>query len=326
MILKDIYGRSISYLRVSLTERCNLKCGYCYGRSRNGGDPKARLSESALFKLIKAFSFMGIDKIRYTGGEPLLRENVADIIKETSKINSVKIIGLTTNGVLLGSKLDSFVEAGLNRLNISLDSLDRKTFAAITGKDCLESVLDAIDLALQYDVFDYIKINIVVMRGINDSEAPKFAEWALGRKIDLRFIEFMPAYKSGWGKELFVGEDEIKKRIGIELEPLSIDESSSGPAKSFRYGDYPGRISFISAVSRGFCGSCNRLRLTSKGDLVGCLFDSKSVNLGAAAENSDSVEETAFALKKIFEEQLYRKSPEIKITYGCEPAMREIGG
>ena len=326
MILKDIYGRSISYLRVSLTEKCNLKCGYCYGGSRNGGDLKPRLSDDALFKLIKAFSFMGIDKIRYTGGEPLLRENVEDIVKETSKIDSVKIIGLTTNGTLLGPQLDSLVRAGLNRLNISLDSLDRKTYAGITGKDCLESVLNAVDLALQYDVFGHIKINIVVMRGINDGEAPKFAEWALGKKIDLRFIEFMPAYKSGWGEELFVGEDEIRKRIGLKLEPLSINESNSGPAKSFRYEDYPGRISFISAVSRGFCESCNRLRLTSKGDLVGCLFDSKSVNLGAVAENSDSIEKIGSVLKKIFEEQLYRKSPDTKITNGCKPAMREIGG
>ncbi|UCE66377.1 MAG: GTP 3',8-cyclase MoaA [Candidatus Zixiibacteriota bacterium] len=326
MILKDIYGRSISYLRVSLTEKCNLKCGYCYGGPGNGGVLKPQLSDDALFKLIKAFSFMGIDKIRYTGGEPLLRERVADMIKETSKIESFKIIGLTTNGVLLGPRLDSLVGAGLNRLNISLDSLDRKTYAGITGKDCLGSILDAIDLALQYDVFGHIKINIVVMRGINHNEAPRFAEWALDKKIDLRFIEFMPGYKSGWGEELFVGEDEIKKRIGIKLDPLSIGESNSGPAKSFRYGDYPGRISFISAVSRGFCVNCNRLRLTSKGDLVGCLFDSKSVNLGAVVENSDSIEEIASVLKKIFAEQLYRKSPDVKIINGCEPSMRKIGG
>jgi cyclic pyranopterin phosphate synthase len=164
------------------------------------------------------------------------------------------------------------------------------------------------------------------MRGINDGEAPKFVEWALGKKIDLRFIEFMPGYRSGWGEELFVGEDEIRKRIGLELEPLTTNESNSGPSRSFKYRDYPGRISFISAISRGFCGNCNRLRLTSRGDLVGCLFDSSSINIGSVAGNNDSAEEIATALKKVFEEQLHRKAPDTKIVDGCRPAMREIGG
>jgi cyclic pyranopterin phosphate synthase len=222
--------------------------------------------------------------------------------------------------------LDSLVKAGLNRLNISLDSLDKKTYTEITGRDCLQSVLDTIDLALGYDVFGLIKINIVTMRGVNDTEAPEFAEWALDKNIDLRFIEFMPGYKSGWGEELFVGEDEIRKLIGLDLEPIQINEANSGPARSYRYRDYPGRISFISAVSRGFCGSCNRLRLTSGGDLVGCLFDDKSVNLSAIAEEYESVEEMASLLNKIFTEQLYRKSPDMKIVNGCKPAMRELGG
>jgi cyclic pyranopterin phosphate synthase len=326
MMLTDIYGRSISYLRISLTERCNLQCAYCYGDISNCLAPKTFLSDTGLLKLINAFTFLGIDKIRYTGGEPLLRENIADIIEETSKLNSINIIGLTTNGTLLGPRLDSLVRAGLNRLNISLDSLDRNTYAEITGHDRLYTVLDAVDRALGYDIFDRIKINVVVMRGINDTEAPEFVEWAIDKKIDLRFIEFMPAYNSGWGDELFVGEDEIKDRIGLDLKAVSNANLNSGPARSYEYRDYPGRISFVSALSRGFCKSCNRLRLTSKGDLVGCLFDNRSVNLAGLVENNDSIEKVAVKLKGIFDRQLYRKPPGIGISYACNPVMREIGG
>ena len=325
-MLKDIYGRSISYLRVSLTERCNLKCGYCYGNAANCIESKESLSSRFILKIIHAFSRLGVDKIRFTGGEPLLREDLAEIIEETSHIGKFGIIGLTTNGVSLAPKLDRLVAAGLNRLNISLDSLDRKTYAAISGRDCLASVLTAINQALTYDEFGYVKINVVVMKGINDNEAPKFAEWALEMNIDLRFIEFMPAYKSGWSEDLFVGEEEIKALIGLDLIPVPTEKSRSGPARSFRYRDFPGKISFVSAVSRGFCGNCNRLRLTSNGELIGCLFDRRSVNLMSHIRESDSVEEIAARLRDIFDQKLYRKSPEINIADGCGPAMRGIGG
>lgn len=326
MILKDTYGRLISYLRISLTEKCNLACGYCYGDSQRSGDSRTRLSDDELIKLIKAFSYLGIDKIRFTGGEPLLRKGIAGLIRKTSAIEPVKIIGLTTNGTLLSPKLDSLINAGLNRLNVSLDSLDKETYLKITGRDCFNAVLDSINLAEQHTVFNHIKINVVMMRGINDGEIPEFAEWALGKKIDLRFIEFMPAYKSGWGEELFIGEDEIKKRVGFELEPILMNESNSGPAKSFRYGNYPGRISFISAVSRGFCWSCNRLRVSSTGDLIGCLFNNSSVNLRTVLRKISSEEEIATAIAGIFKSSLVRKPPDLKIVSGSEPSMREIGG
>ncbi|UCC79971.1 MAG: GTP 3',8-cyclase MoaA [Candidatus Zixiibacteriota bacterium] len=326
MILKDIYGRSISYLRVSLTERCNLDCGYCYGGSRNGDDPKRRLSDNTLLKLIKAFSLLGIDKIRYTGGEPLLREKLEDIIKETSKIESIKIIGLTTNGTLLGPRLDAFVRAGLNRLNISLDSLDRATYKKITGKDRLADVLEAIDLAERSQAFGHVKINVVVMRGINDHEIPLFAKWALPRNIDLRFVEFMPSNSPGWGEELFVGEDEIRQKMDLELEPLLINNLNAGPAKIYKHGDYPGRIGFVSAISRSFCARCNRLRLTSRGDLLGCLYDGSSIELGPIVKETGSIDELARMIEYSFREKLYRKSPDINIINGFKPSMREIGG
>lgn len=325
-MLKDKFGRLISYLRVSLTEKCNLNCGYCYGNSVCDGESPERLSDSDLLKLIKAFSILGVDKVRFTGGEPLLRKSVVELIQKTSELSVIRVIGLTTNGILLAGMLDSLIDAGLNRLNISLDSLDRATYNNITGKDRIADVLEAIDLAERSQVFGHVKVNVVVMRGINDHEIPRFAEWALPRNIDLRFIEFMPANSPGWGEELFVGEDEIRRKLNLKLEPLIMENLRSGPARVFKHGDFPGRIGFVSAISRSFCAKCNRLRLTSRGDLLGCLYDGSSIELGPIVKETGSIDELASMIEYSFKEKLYRKSPDINIMNGFKPSMREIGG
>jgi len=326
VILKDKFGRSITYLRVSLTEKCNLNCGYCYGNSTCAGESPDRLSDDDLLKLIEAFSLLGIDKVRFTGGEPLLRKNIVDLVRETSKPGIFRVIGLTTNGVLLAKMLDALIRAGLNRLNVSLDSLDRDTYRKITGKDRLADVLEAVDLAERSRAFGYVKINVVVMWGINDHEISRFAEWALPRNIDLRFIEFMPARSPGWGEELFVGEEEIRRKTGLELEPLLTDSLSAGPANIYRHGQYPGRVGFVSAISRSFCARCNRLRLTSRGDLVGCLYDGSALKLGPIIKETESNEELAGIIERSFKEKLYRKSPDDNIVNGFKPSMRDIGG
>lgn len=326
MILKDIYGRSISYLRVSLTEKCNLNCGYCYGNSTCSAEYPERLSDIDLLKLIEAFSILGVDKVRFTGGEPLLRKSIVELIRKTSELNVIRVIGLTTNGILLVGMLDSLIDAGLNRLNVSLDSLDRVTYKNITGKDRIADVLEAIDLAEQSQAFGHVKVNVVVMRGINDHEIPLFAKWALPRNIDLRFIEFMPANSPGWGEELFVGEDEIRQKTDLELEPLLINNLSAGPAKIYKHRDYPGRIGFVSAISRSFCARCNRLRLTSRGDLLGCLYNGSSIKIGPIVKETGSIDELARMIEYSFKEKLYRKSPDINIMNGFKPSMREIGG
>jgi cyclic pyranopterin phosphate synthase len=284
------------------------------------------LPDSDLLKLIKAFSILGVDKVRFTGGEPLLRNGIIDIIRQTSELGVFRIIGLTSNGVLLAGMLDKLIDAGLNRLNVSLDSLDKDTYKKITGKDRLADVLNAVGLAEKSQVFGHVKVNVVVMRGINDHEVSKFAEWALPKNIDLRFIEFMPANSPGWGDELFVGEDEIRQRIGLELEPLIRDNLSSGPARIYKHGDYPGRIGFVSAISRSFCVKCNRLRLTSNGDLVGCLYDGSSIELGSLVKEAGSIDEMAMRIEGSFRENLYRKSPDMNIADGFKPSMRDIGG
>lgn len=172
------------------------------------------------------------------------------------------------------------IEAGLNSLNISLDSLKRDTFLAITGIDCLSEVLSGIENALKSGAFPYVKINTVVLRGMNDTELVNLAEWALRRKTDLRFIEFMPTHHASWSEDKFVPESEIRERLGYLLEPDESDEKVPGPARRYRVSGHEGRISFISAVSRSFCGSCNRVRLTRKGELVGCLYRPDWLDLG----------------------------------------------
>lgn len=326
MTIVDAYGRKITYLRVSLTKECNLRCGYCYGGLICPEDESPRLSDIEIIEIIRAFALLGINKIRFTGGEPLLRKGIVDLIKGTSCIEGVKIIALTTNGVLLSSKLDGLVEAGLNRLNVSLDSPNRDTYKQITGSDCLKRVLTAIELAENCGRFGYIKVNVVVMKGINDTEIPDFVRWALPKKIDLRFIEFMPVDKSSWKDGIFLPEDEIKSRIGLKLDPVLIDTSSSGPAVTYRHKGFPGRISFISAVSRGFCHTCNRLRLTSEGCLVGCLFGESSIELKPLIENSASAENLSLMIKDIVRAKYFRKSPDQSIFACAEPSMRSIGG
>jgi cyclic pyranopterin phosphate synthase len=276
--------------------------------------------------LIEAFSILGVDKVRFTGGEPLLRTSIIDLIRQTSEFGVFRVIGLTTNGVLLAGMLEDLVDAGLNRLNVSLDSLNKDTYKKITGKDRLEDVLKTIDLAEQSRKYGHVKVNVVVMRGINDLEVPRFAEWALPKNIDLRFIEFMPANSPGWGEELFVGEDEIRQKTGLELKPSIKENLSSGPARIYKYRDYPGRIGFVSAISRSFCGKCNRLRLTSRGDLVGCLYDGSSIELGSLVKEAGSIDELAMRIEGSFRDKLYRKSPDMNIADAFKPSMRDIGG
>ena len=327
-VLVDNYGRRINYLRVSLTERCNLRCGYCYGSDGNSRIKGRSLSDSEFIQIIKAFSISGINKVRFTGGEPLLRQGIVEIIRETSAIRGISSVCLTTNGILLDLFLRPLIEAGLNRLNVSLDTLNARTFRAITGNDGFRGVYEAINEAIASSAFGRVKINTVVMRGVNDSEIPEFARWALSENIELRFIEFMPTRRSAWGESLFVGEDEIRSKIGLDLEREVADRDNSGPAVTYRFGDLPGRIGFISAVSRSFCDGCNRLRLTSRGDLIGCLFGSRDVNLKNLLADGASPGEIAEFLSLKIKTPGFRRLPGPGgISIGEKrPFMRGVGG
>jgi cyclic pyranopterin phosphate synthase len=284
------------------------------------------ITNEEIFHLIEAVASLGISKVRFTGGEPLLRDGVVDLVRRASELDGISLVGLTTNGLLLGSFLPSLVAAGLNRLNVSLDSLDRGTFRTITGVDGLDPVYASIIKAEETGAFGRVKVNTVVMRGVNESEIPRFARWALERRVDLRFIEFMPTQASNWGRERFISEAEIRDRIDLDLQEEHLYRNDSGPARSFHCRGYPGRVSFVSAVSRSFCNRCNRLRLTSRGDLLGCLFQDNSVNLRQLLSDGRTTDQIASDIRSVVSSSDFRRRPGDTSIGELRPSMRALGG
>jgi len=266
-----------------------------------------------------------VNKVRLTGGEPLMRPTIVDLVRRTAQIEDVYLIGLTTNGYLLSSFLYDLIDAGLNRLNISLNSLDPETFRNITGCDGLDTILEAIEIAEKSGAFPHIKINIVLMRGINDNEVENFINWALERKIDLRFIEFMNTQNSGWDDKKYISEREIRERINMDLAPYNNPSDIHGPARCYRIKGYPARISFISSVSHNFCKACNRLRLLSSGHLIGCLFRDDRVNLLPLLCNGCTVEEIGSFILKTVSTESFRRLPDSSGDH-YKPLMNVIGG
>jgi cyclic pyranopterin phosphate synthase len=316
----------LSYLRVSLTERCNLRCGYCYGTGDETSCGGEYLDNDQVVRLIRSFARIGFDKIRFTGGECLLRRGIAELVAETAATEGIELVGMTTNGLLLRPLLPRLIEAGLNRLNVSLDTLDPRKFKEISGVDGFDLVFGAITDAVESGAFRRVKVNTVVMRGINDDDVSPLAEWALERDIDLRFIEFMPTSDSNWAENRFISEMEIRKRVDLPLEPVDTVERSHGPASSYHVPGRPGRISFISAVSRSFCSACNRLRVTSRGDLYGCLFQSQNVNVRRFLQEPGGDRRLDEYLTALFQSRDFRREPTEQSITSFEPFMRGLGG
>ncbi len=324
--LVDFFGRSISYLRVSLTEKCNMRCGYCYSSAACNSSGRGELGNDQLVTLFKAFASLGINKVRFTGGEPLLRRGLIELVAETKRIAGISIVAITTNGLLLKKNLNQLIDAGLNRINISLDTLKRDKFKQITGVDGLGRVISVIEAVVSSGAFDRVKVNTVVMRGVNDDELSSLARWALDLGIEIRFIEFMPTEKSGWSIEKFIGEAEMRDRIGLALIPLSENSVSPGPEGSYGCEGFTGRVSFISAVSRSFCNACNRLRLTSHGELVGCLFRDDKRELRGLLRDGASVGEIAQYISAMVVGQDFRREPGKVSISNFKPFMKAVGG
>jgi len=255
-----------------------------------------------------------------------LRQGIVDLVRQTSALDGISLIGLTTNGLLLEPMLPLLADAGLNRLNISLDTLNRDTFRHLTGFDRFEQTYAAITNAEKSGAFDRVRVNTVVMRGINDGEIHRFAAWALDRRLELRFIEFMPACGSGWKQERFVGEDEMRARIGLDLEETPPNDNNSGPAVRYHVPGFPGRIGFISAISRDFCARCNRLRLTSSGQLVGCLFGNVSIDLIPLIRDGASADKIAEFIRNVIMTPGFRSTRREQTSVDGNPSMRRVGG
>lgn len=278
----DQYGRKIEYLRISVTDRCNLRCIYCMPKDDVCPKrPEEILTYDEIITLVKAFARCGITRIKITGGEPLVRKNVSSLIAGIKKVSGIEQVTLTTNGILLEEQLPALLEAGLDGVNISIDTLDKSRFEEITrchDSGQLERVKRALEAALSVSGFS-VKINSVLMAGINEADCIKLLKYAETTRASLRFIEMMPI---GLGTRFKpVSEERIRQIIGRPMMPLEGGSRpfGSGPCRYFRPEGYMGSVGFISAVSHKFCSTCNRIRLTSDGFLKTCLQYNCGVDL-----------------------------------------------
>ncbi len=262
--MKDSFGREISYLRISVTQRCNLNCVYC-GKT-DCAKKETELSPENYYLIAKAFAKCGIKKVRITGGEPLVRNDICEIIKLIRSIPEIETLSLTTNGVFLKKYAQDLKSAGLDSVNISLDSTDGSTYRHLTGEDVLKKVLEGIDEAEKVGLSP-IKINAVLMKGVNDDGAQQLINLAKKRRIDVRFIELMPFSDDGENPSLIVTGDEILKQFPF-LKPV---ESEEGTAKYYSADGFEGRVGLINPVTHKFCDRCNRVRLLSDGKVKPCL-------------------------------------------------------
>lgn len=280
MKLTDSYGRQINYLRISITDRCNYRCFYCMPEDGVCGfQHEDILSYEELQLLAEMAVGMGIEKIRITGGEPLVREGVISCLARLSSIPGLKLLTLSTNGQLLSKMAEDLFLAGVQRLNVSLDSLQPERFEQITRGGDLKKVLEGIDKAVQVG-FPPPKINIVAMRGVNDDEILDFVDLTSSRGCSIRFIEYMPTLKLDDWQKKWISGDEILEQISSRYLLVPANKGPyAGPSADFQIPGATGTIGFITAVSNHFCEQCNRIRVTSTGKAKGCLFSEETTDL-----------------------------------------------
>lgn len=312
MELRDGFHRIIDYLRISITDRCNLRCVYCM--PPGGVSPvghKDILTYEEIIRVVSVAAGLGVRKVRITGGEPLARKNVTYLIASLKKIEGIEDLSLTTNGVLLEKYAKEIADAGLDRVNVSMDSLRPERYREITRGGDIERVLRGIRAAEQAGLLP-VKINMVPVRDLNEDEIGDFATVTLKSPYHVRFIEFMPIGAGGfWNNERYISTVEIRE-AAEKLGPLHpVRVRKMGPAKYFRFENAPGVIGFISALTHHFCGDCNRLRITADGKLRPCLFSETEIDLKPALRRSSGDAEV---------ERMLRLSLEVK------PEGHNIGG
>ena len=285
MELVDSFGRKINYLRLSVTDRCNMRCRYCLpAEGVKKLHRKEILRYDELYRIAVSAVELGIEKIRITGGEPLVRKDIAGFISALSGIEGLRQLVLTTNGLLLDEMAEDLKTAGVQRLNISLDSMKRDIFTAITNGADLSRVLSGIAAAEKAGF--PIKINMVVMRGINDEEVIDFAGFAIRKPYTIRFIEYMPTIKENNWQSLAVPGSEILARIGEHYKCIPIGRRElAGPAREYRIEGGVGTIGVITPISGHFCEKCNRIRVTSTGIARGCLLSNTETDLKPLHQN-----------------------------------------
>ncbi|KAG7452242.1 molybdenum cofactor biosynthesis prote [Guyanagaster necrorhizus] len=287
--LIDTFRRRHDYLRISLTERCNLRCFYCMPEEGTELSPESHLlTNEEVLRLAALFVKSGVTKIRLTGGEPTVRKGLNEIIAGLNGLRpyGLRSIAMTTNGLVLSRRLPAFIDRGLTHLNISLDTLDPYKFEFMTRRRGHEYVLKALDVALVSQALVSVKLNVVVVKGLNDSEVLDFIEMTKERVLSVRFIEFMPFTGNAWDKRKMVPSNVLLDKIILRHPDVQrISDEVNDTARSWRVPGYKGNFGFISSMSDHFCSSCNRLRITADGQIKVCLFDAKEISLRDAMRN-----------------------------------------
>jgi cyclic pyranopterin phosphate synthase len=327
--LIDSYGRVAKDLRVSLTDRCNLRCEYCMPPEGLEWQPtESVLTDAEVLRLIRiATTALGVEEVRFTGGEPLLRQGLGELIRGTKAVNSDVEVSLTTNGLGLEHRIVDLVEAGLDRINVSLDTIRPDDFYKITRRDRLEDVISGIEATIQTRLRP-IKINAVLLRGINHDQAPELLAWCLDRGLELRFVEQMPLdAQHGWSRENMVTGAEILESLSATVDmTLDPEPRGSAPAQTYLINGGPQRVGVIASVTQPFCGDCDRVRLTADGLVRNCLFARSESDLRTPLRAGASDTELA----EIWLRAMYGKQPghginDIKFLQPAR-SMSAIGG
>jgi cyclic pyranopterin phosphate synthase len=300
--LVDSYGRRIKSMRVSITDKCNFRCVYCMPAEGLVWLPRAEiLSYEEITRLARIAVGIGIEQIRLTGGEPTVRRDLAELIRMLREIPGLRSLSLTTNGVLLNRLAGPLAEAGLTRINVSLDSLVRERFAKLARRDALTQVLAGLEELEKYPTIRPIKVNAVAMRGFTESEVLDFARLARRKPYVIRWIEFMPLDADQiWRKEDILTGNEIKEIIESEFGPLQriTTGDPSETARRYTFADGIGEVGFINPVSEPFCSTCDRIRLTADGQLRTCLFAQEETDLRAILRTGKDDQEIALAIRE----------------------------
>lgn len=319
--LRDLFGRRIHYLRAAVTDRCDFRCRYCMPQDNDWLPAADRLSDGELVRLIRIFAGLGVDKVRITGGEPLLREGIIGLLHRVTAIEGIAEVNITTNGNLLEEYALSMKKAGVNRINVSLDTLNRGLFASLTGRDVLPRVLKGINRALDAG-FSTIKINMVVMKGVNSGELADFARLTLEYPFQVRFIEYMP-FKPGQDY-LMTAADMMKQLTAAGITGLTPVPGQLSTARIYRLPGAQGSIGFISPVSRHFCAACNRVRLTPDGFLRPCLLTNREYPLREWLRSGMNEPELAGRIAGIVRAKPRRS--QLDANYSSDRPMPRIGG
>lgn len=324
-VLKDGFGRSFPYLRLSVTDVCNFRCSYCLPDGYQCSGKPSFLTLPEIERVVNAFAAMGVHKIRLTGGEPTVRKDFSDIARMISAHPSIDQLAFTTNGYRLRDHAREWRDAGLTHINISVDSLNAERFHVITGHDRLREVLEGVDAALNAG-FEQVKINVVLLKGVNDHELEDYLAWAKNTPISIRFIELMQTGDNlDYFRKYHLSAETISKKLekaGWTNKPRAIE---AGPAQVYSHPDYHGSIGLIAPYSKDFCKGCNRLRVTATGDLRLCLFGSQGISLRHLLQEDDQQP----LLRQLIHNQLAFKCSSHFLAYGdtgITPHLASVGG